>query len=433
MGLFKSKKNNKDHDSEKRQNEDINNKNTESKVKTDLRTDDIDEADVDDNIIEVKRTMGRKGKILVALTIMIIAVGLITAMVRYNMIKTYRGYDVVASVKTTGDNIADYVVFAGNVLKITKDGASYVDEKGNVKWDVSYAMKMPQAEVCGDYAVVADMNGKEVYVFNTSGEVSRQTLNYDIANMDVAEQGVYCLVLVGDGCNYIQGYDKDSSNIYELKTSIDKSGYPLDIDISNDGQKLVTSFMKVNGTKTATSIATYNFGSVGKNENADRMMGSYDIQDAVYPIVKFVDNDTIACFGDADIRIYTMTEKPKKKAVIDLKSREMQGVFSNSSYIGYIALADSGSASKYKIYVYDTSGKSVAETDCNTTYDTIYATDDEIIVIGDMDCNIYRFNGSLKFQYSFTKKLVNVVPDSNKEEYVVIFENETQTVKLKNN
>ena len=132
MGLFKSKKNNKDHDSEKRQNEDINNKNTESKVKTDLRMDDIDEADVDDNIIEVKRTMGRKGKILVALTIMIIAVGLITAMVRYNMIKTYRGYDVVASVKTTGDNIADYVVFAGNVLKITKDGASYVDEKGNV-------------------------------------------------------------------------------------------------------------------------------------------------------------------------------------------------------------------------------------------------------------------------------------------------------------
>ena len=128
-----------------------------------------------------------------------------------------------------------------------------------------------------------------------------------------------------------------------------------------------------------------------------------------------------------------MTEKPKKKAVIDLKSREMQGVFSNSSYIGYIALADSGSASKYKIYVYDTWGKCVAETDCNTTYDTIYATDDEIIVIGDMDCNIYRFNGSLKFQYSFTKKLVNVVPDSNKEEYVVIFENETQTVKLKNN
>ena len=40
-------------------------------------------------------------------------------------------------------------------------------------------------------------------------------------------------------------------------------------------------------------------------------------------------------------------------------------------------------------------------------------------------------NVSMKFNYSFTKNLVNVVPDSNEEEYVVIFENETQTIALK--
>ena len=69
--------------------------------------------------------------------------------------------------------------------------------------------------------------------------------------------------------------------------------------------------------------------------------------------------------------------------------------------------------------------------DYDNAFDKIYATEEEIIVTGDMDCSIIRFNGSVKFNYSFTKNLVNVVPDSNKEEYVVIFENETQTIALK--
>lgn len=285
--------------------------------------------------------------------------------------------------------------------------------------------------MCGNYAIVADMNGKDVYVFNVDGEVSRQTLAYDISNVDIAEQGVYTLVLVGEDCNYINGYDKDSNTIYELKTTIDKSGYPMDIDISNDGQKLVTSYMKIQGTKVQSVIAMYNFSSVGQNENADRMMGSYTVDDALYPIVKFTDNDNIACFGNNDIRTYTMTEKPEERAVIDLRSREMQGVFYNSSCVGYIAVSDSASKAKYKIYIYDNKGALKAEVDYDNAFDKIYATEEEIIVTGDMDCSIIRFNGSMKFNYSFTKNLVNVVPDSNEEEYVVIFENETQTIALK--
>lgn len=278
-----------------------------------------------DNVIEVKRTMGKRGRVIVAVAVAVIAVGLSISYMRYSAVKTYDGFDVVKSVETSGDNIADYFVFAGNVLKVTKDGASYIDETGTVKWDVSYAMKMPKAEVCGDYAIVADMNGKDVYIFTTEGEVSRQTLSYDIANVDIAQQGVYCLVLIGEDGSYISEYDKDSKKIYEKKASIDKDGYPLDIDISNDGVKLIVSYLRVNGVKTETVLAAYNFGSVGQNKNADRLMDSYTIEDSLYPTVKFIDNDTIACFGDKDIRLYTMVEEPKEKTVIDLEGREMPG------------------------------------------------------------------------------------------------------------
>lgn len=385
----------------------------------------------EDNVIEVKRTMGKKGRLLLTLAAVLVAVGLVSAYVRYHSMKTYVNYTTVSSTQNTGDNIADYIVFAGNVLKVTKDGASYIDEDGVTRWDVSYAMKMPQAEVCGDYAIVTDMNGKDVYVFNTEGELSRQSLNYDIANADVAKQGVYCLVLTGEDCNYIKCYDKDSSIIYEQKVSIENSGYPIDIDISDDGQKLIVSSMRINGTQTETVLSAYNFGSVGQNENADRLMGSYTIENSLFPIVKFTDNDTIVCFGDKSIRVYTMSEKPEEKAVIDLENREMQGVFYNSEYIGYLCLADSSSSSKYNIYIYKNNGTLEAVSGYDSTYDKIYATEDELILVGDMDCSIFRFNGSEKFRQSFTKKLINIVPDSNKNEYVVIFENETQTITLR--
>lgn len=384
-----------------------------------------------DNVIEVKRTMGKKAKLLILLAGIIVVALITSAFIRYSYVRTFEDFDVVSSVKTSGDNSADYKTFGANVIKVTKDGASYINEDGDTKWDVSYAMKMPQVEVCGDYAIVTDMNGKDVYVFNTEGQVSHNSLNYDIAGADVAEQGVYCLMLQGEDDNHIVLYDKDGKTILEYNVYVENRGYPIDIDLSNDGEKLVVSFLQMTGTETNTVIAMYNYSSIGQNENADRLVGSYTIDDSVYPVVKFVDNDTIVCFGDKDIREYRMTEKPEEKKVIELGDREIQGVFYNSKIMGYICLSDDEKASKYKIYIYDIAGNLKSTADFDSTYENIYAADDEIIVVGDMDCSIYRLNGSTKFRYSFAKSVMNITPDSKNNEYIVIFENETQTITLK--
>lgn len=384
----------------------------------------------EEKVIEITRTLSKRGKIiLLAAVILLVAIAVIIV-VKAMKNREYEGYTVISSVETSGDNIADYVMFAGNVLKVTRDGTSYIDETGNVLWDCSYAMKMPQAAVSGDYAVVADLNGRDVYVFDKSGKVSNQTMNYDIANIDVASQGLYALVLVGEDCNYINGYDKDSKEVYELKTSIENSGYPLDIAISSDGEKLFTSYMKVDGTTVPNYIAAYNFGSVGQNENADRLMGGFTFEDTIFPLVDFVDNDTVVCYGDNQIVIYAMSEKPSEKAVIDIGNTEMLGVFANSKYVGYIAPSEN-SDSKYTISIYNLDGEQEAAAEYNNSFEKIYATEEELIIVGDFDCSIYHFNGSKKFSASFNKNLINIVPDSNKLEYIVIFENETQIIKLK--
>ncbi len=386
----------------------------------------------EENIIEVTPGISARVKILICILVALIVVVVAFAVKKYISNKEYSGYSIVSSMETTGDNIADYVMFGDGVLKITKDGASYIDASGNTVWDCSYDMNMPEAVVNDAYVVVADLNGRDVYVFNKSGKVSSQSMNYDITNADISSQGVYVVVLSGTDSNYINAYDKDSNSVYEMKTSIENSGYPLDIAISDDGQKLFTSYIRVDSTTVSNYIAAYNFGSVGQNENADRLMGGFTFEDTIFPYIEFVDNDTVACFGDNQIVIYSMSEKPSEQAVIDIGSTEMDGVFSNSEYVGYIAENTDGD-SRYHIYIYDLNGNLKAETDYNNSFDEIYATDDELIIIGDFDCSIIYMSGTKKFSTTFSKNLMSIVPDGNKNEYIVIFENETLVIKLTEN
>lgn len=390
-----------------------------------------DDEEPDQNkIIEVVPTLPKRLVILITVIVVVVVVFGIISIRRAIASREYKSYEVLQSVETSGDNIADYVQYGNSVLKITKDGTSYIDKNGNTIWDCSYAMKMPKAKVSGDYAVVADMNGRDVYLFDKTGKCSNQTLNYDISNVDVASQGIYVVVLAGVDCNYINAYDKNSNSVYEMKTSIENSGYPLDVALSEDGKKLFTSYVQISGTAMPDYLAAYNFGSVGKNENADRLMSGFQFDSTVFPLVEFLDNNTVACFGTDRIELYTMSEKASEKAEIDLGDKEMLGVFYNQNYIGYISANNSGK-DKYTLYVYNTNGKLESETPINNSFTKIYATEDEIIIVGDFDCSIYRMNGTKKFQTTFNKSLVNIVPDGNKNEYIVIFENETQTIKLK--
>ena len=390
----------------------------------------------DENIIEVTTGMSTRLKLLIALLIIVVIVAAVVIIRNVLSYRSYNSYKLVSSYQTTGESTADYYLFADNVLKVSKEGASYIDASGDVVWDCGYSINLPEVVVNGDYAVVADINGRDVYVFDTSGKISSQTLDYDITNVDVASQGVYAVIVTTSEGHMINVYDKYSDEIYDHITYIENSGYPLDVAISSDGTKLFTSYLNIVDTSLETYLAAYNLSDVGKNENSDRLVGGYTFEGKVFPIVEFMDNDTVACFGDDCIEIYSMSEKPSLKAEIDLGDVTIQGIFCSEEYVGYIEKLEtqSGSddAANYNIYVYDTSGKLESTISHNGTYSKVTATSDELIVVGDFDCAVYYYNGTEKFSASFTKSLINFVPYSERLEYIVVFEDETQFIKLYN-
>lgn len=394
-----------------------------------------------DNVIymetseETKKANDKKEQLTVkqkkaSLVLIVVLVAAVVFFVSFLFNKEYKGYKVIESNKTDYENTANYVEFCGGLLKYTPDGVSYIDTNGNTVWSAGVDMKQPVAVVSGRYVAMADLSGNIVGVFNDEGPVSSVTMPYTICDVDVANQGAFAVVLESEETNYINLYNKKGEIVYEIQTTIDKSGYPLDISISDDGKKLFTSYLNIDDSLAENSLAAYNFGDVGQNSNADRMVGGYKFDNEVIPKVEFIDNDTVVAFGTHSINVYAMKEKPTDKASVELKD-DIRSVFYHEKYIGIVQNYTGKEKHKYIVKVYNLNGKLEFEEYIDFDYDNIHAAKKEIIITGGTSCLILRTNGSIKFQGQMSGNIMNMVPNNNSTEYVVVYDDLTEIIKLK--
>ncbi len=377
------------------------------------------------------RMDGRLPKIVAVIVVIIIFAGIYMIFVD----RGYNGYEVVEETGVKNASMLDYAPYQNSLLKFSKDGATYVDEKGKAVWNETFAMKMPTADVSGEYAAIADMNGNDVYIFNTQGKVSNTTMPYKVCDIAVASQGEFAVILEDEKVNYINIYDKNGEQISEIQTTIDKSGYPMDMDLSSDGTKLFSTYLYLDGVDVKNGLAAYNFGPVGVNENADRLMGGYQLENTLVPKVEFLDNNTICAFGDNQIILYSMREKPSEKARIALKS-EVQSVIYNDKYVG-IVISNEEETKKneekapYVLELYNTNGRKVMTQKIDFSYENVRMTKDEIVFTGGTECRIYTVKGKLKFSYTFSKNVVDMVPTGYSSRYIVLYDSGSEVVRLK--
>ena len=230
--------------------------------------------------------------------------------------------------------------------------------------------------------------------------------------------------------NYIKLYNKSGKELVDVKTSMEQSGYPLDIAVSSDGTKLVVSYVALDGTSVKNSVGFYNFSKVGQN-SVDRLVGGTEFGDTIVPKVEFVNNNVVCAYGDDKLVIYNMKQKPSERATIKVKA-EINSVFSNEKYVGFVTNNTTDlEKGKYQLYVYNLSGRKVLEKTLNIDYNTIRVTKNEIILVGDMECYIYNFKGKERFHHKFGKNVQDMIPTENGREYMVVFEDATEYIRLK--
>ena len=118
----------------------------------------------EDNEEEIVRKAERKTRLkrlrLILILIMLAAI-LVFLAVRYVRGHQYMEYTVAweKEIPASESSFTGYMKFGENLLKYSKDGASYIDKSGNAVWSLSYQMKSPVCYVNGNFAVIGDQQG----------------------------------------------------------------------------------------------------------------------------------------------------------------------------------------------------------------------------------------------------------------------------------
>lgn len=342
--------------------------------------------------------------------------------------RTYNNYQVLETAERKDSAGTSFAEFNGNILKYSNDGAFYIDGKNQLIWNQTYEMQSPMLDICEGYAAIADKNGKKVYIMDTQGPCGEVEINRPIRQVNVANQGMVAVLMEENGAGYIQLYDRNGAFLAEGELHTKNSGYPLDIAISNDGKKMAVSMLDVNEGNVRTTVAFYNFGTVGQNE-IDNIVSSYPYSDMVIPRVEFLTNDVAVAVGDSRLIFYEGVQKPVVEKELEI-TREIRSFFYNDRYIGLV-FNNENKEQPFGIEIYDTRGNQVKTFDFSMEYDEIeFLKDDEICIRNNLECGIYTIRGNERFHYNFDEDIHKVIHLGGCQ-YLFLMSETTEKVKLK--
>lgn len=340
-----------------------------------------------------RRRISDRGKKTITVVAVIAAVCLVFLYVEK---RSYHSYKVLNTSEQEDVVSTQYVEMDGDILRYSPDGVSVVDSSMNTVWNETYTMQNPIADVNGSRAVIADSEGTSLYICDKKGVTGTVTTSYSIVKVRVAANGMVAAILDNDENTWIKFYNSDGSLVAENLTKIDDPGYPMDVAVSDNGVMMVT-FQYVDGSKTTSYVAFYNYGDVGQNED-DRIVSGYTYENVVIPQVECISESQYIALRDDGFSTYQGNQIPKEVKTINVK-QEIVSTFFDDQRIGLV-FKNNSKDSEYTMEVYSMNGQLKFRKNFNVAYSTIKMSDGNIIMYNSSQICVMNSRGVQKYMGS---------------------------------
>lgn len=339
----------------------------------------------------------------------------------------YGSYKVVSSSDQEDTQSTQYVGFGGHVLKYSGDEVALIDTGGETIWSDPQEMENPVADICGDSCVVYDKSGRTMAVYNSEGRQGFIETSLPIMKARTASQGVVAAILEDGETTWINFYDKDGSEIATGKTSVDSPGYPVDLDVSENGLLIGVAYLTVAENQVSSYVAFYNFGNTGQNQ-MDNMVSGYTYDDVVAPRIYYMDASRAAVLRDDGFVLYQGRQIPEETKTVQAEG-EIVSTFFDERHLGLVYHTTEGE-DPYRMVVYDAAGNEEFSQTFDFSYDNIQISQDQIIMYNSNEFAIYTMYGVCRYQGSLKEGSIQNIFRVAGNRYMVIMENGIQTIKL---
>ena len=360
--------------------------------------------------------------------IVLVVAGVLAAYFIYEKTKTFTSYSITNSVDYSLADGAKVVEFDGNILTYSKDGAGAVDSTGKLLWNQTFDMQNPLISMCGDTVAFADYGGSSIYVQTSDGESATVSTDMPIRKIRTSSSGYVVAVLEDTDVTWIYHYDMNGNENAYFRTTMEKSGYPLDLDISPDGELICVSYYYLDCDDVKSSVAFYDFGSVGQNY-IDNYVSGYNYSDIMVPYVKFLDNETAIAVSSERMSVYAGAHKPV--SVSDMfSSDEILSVYTGADAVA-IVYRNSSSEAKYRLEIYDKTGKMTGSREFDFDYSNVTLRNNMVVLYGDRNIYIGSFDGTVKFEGTYEEDIHLIIPTVSIDKYIILTDSTIDTVAFK--
>lgn len=340
--------------------------------------------------------------------------------------QSYTAVGQAASYAGETEDTNQYAQFADGIVRYSRDGIVFLNNKNVEQWIQPCQMKSPIIDVNEETFAVADNGGNSIMVFTDEGLKGEMETTLPIEKISVSGQGIISAILKNESAPMIVTYDATGNILVEHQVTLNSMGYPISLDMSDDGMTLVVSYLSTKDGAVKSKVVYYNFGEAGQDKT-DRQVGSEEYDGRIIPEVYFMDENTAIAVSDSSFIIYEGKDNPQKKKEIEI-NQNIKSVFHTDKYIGFILLNKDKSG--YEARLYSQSGKQVMNKAFSGEYANVKMSDDEIIMFDGSKCCMITKNGILRFKGDLKVDALEVIPTKGINRYLVMSANELKVVYL---
>ena len=372
----------------------------------------------------------KKNKKIMPLALIIIVIIIVTVIAICAITqRTYNSYSVVKSYPRSDSMTKGYLRYNSEIIKYSTDGITLLSQELKTIWSASYSMKNPSIAMSSEYIAVADIGGKEINVYDKKGNAKKIENAREICQIEISDSGIVA-VMTKENMAYYISVVSPSKKFIDIKTRIKEDGYPVDMALSNDSKKLVTSYMRIEDGEVNNYVTFYNFDEVGKNYES-RIIKGDSYGKVMVPKVEFLDKDTICVFTQDRFIVYKMSEGPEEIFKTKKYDQTIRSIICRDKYVGMVV--DGSKEDEKTIHLWTTDGRKKLTKKINYDYDTIDIYKDDIVMNTEQDALILRTSGKVKYKGEFKEEVEYIMPYNNRQKFYFITQQSIDRVKLINN
>jgi hypothetical protein len=374
-----------------------------------------------------KRSLPKIIFIFISIVIIVYVVFIKPNYYRFNGGKIY--FETIYTHKFNVKDKADFYVHNNHIYISSVDGLKKETMSGETIWSKTYNMEEPLFLFQKDYMLVVNVTGKEVIIFNEKGFLTEFKVNYPIIMADINEKGFVAIVQENKQQHIIELYNEKGEILAKRVTRFEQDGYPIDVDISPNAFKMVTSYLFLGENALLTKLSFFDFTN---KSNIEKITGGFSLEGTFAPEVEFIGDNKVVVGGDNTIKYYNNKRAPKLIKEISTNNEIKNIVYTNEQVVvqyGKQLSTNNSDKQTQGINIYNKDGKKVGHVKIGQDIKKIIGEGDSYYII--TTAYIRKYKGSKKIWENSIKKEIEKIYEISKNKYLLIYNQGYDIVKVK--